>query len=390
MIECDVLVVGAGPAGSSAARASEKAGAKTILIEKKDKPGKPACGETISKVQLGILPFKIPNRFLKWPLNGFCFHADGIQITKTNDILWEAFTIERKDFEPWLAKNAVNEGATFLNNTELIDIEHDNCIIKKAIVKTPTGKVEIVPKIVISAEGVNSTIPEIFGVKKIEKWSIGQVLSWEMKNLKLEKPNMGTVYLGEYSEGGYAYILPKSKDTANVGVATAKEGADLQKCYKLFTSIPEVKRQIENGIKVVDRSGKAPIKYTMEKWTYGNVLFAGDTATQNFKPFVEGILPSIICGDIAGTLAAEHLYKKTKLDEYRPRIYEKLGEAFEESDMVTEFLMTPFDYEDERRFLIELGIFTEFFNEENMNIETKSYDDLKKELILFSEKTSKN
>ena len=36
---------------------------------------------------------------------------------------------------------------------------------------------------------------------------------------------------------------------------------------------------------------------------FGNVLFTGDAANQNFKPYVEGILPSIICGDIAGKTA---------------------------------------------------------------------------------------
>jgi len=57
-IECDVLVVGAGPAGSSAARAAAMNGAKTIFIDKKEEIGKPVqCAEGIGEDLFSYLPF---------------------------------------------------------------------------------------------------------------------------------------------------------------------------------------------------------------------------------------------------------------------------------------------------------------------------------------------
>jgi len=385
-INCDVLVVGAGPAGTSAARAAAQSGAKTVLIEKKNIPGKAACGETISKAQIQLLPFEMPSRFLKWYLEGFSFKAEDIEIVKKGDVFWEAYTIERKEFEPWLAEMAVNKGAKFLPNTELIDFVHEDFYVRSVSATSPKGPIEIIPKIIVDAEGIDSKIVEILGIRKLNKWSIGNVCSWEMGNLQLEKPRLGTVFLGEYAEGGYGYILPKSNDRANVGVGNSKSGVDVQNCFEDFINIPEIKKQVKNGKKIVDRSGKAPVKYTIDKWNYGNILFAGDTATQNFKPFVEGIIPGIVCGDVAGTLAGEHLLNKISLYEYKTRVYEKLGEHFELSDMVTNYMVDLFDNKKKNRFLMGLGFFTDFFTANESALENTSYQKLKQDLREYSKK----
>jgi digeranylgeranylglycerophospholipid reductase len=385
-MECDVLVVGAGPAGTSAARAAAQSGVKTILIEKKNTPGKAACGETISKAQIQMLPFEMPSRFLKWYLEGFFFKAEDIEIVKKGDVLWEAYTIERKEFEPWLAKMAVDEGANFLPNTELINFVHEDFYVMKVFATSPKGQIEIIPKLIVDAEGLDSKIIETLGIKKLNKWSIGNVCSYEMGNLQLEKPHLGTVYLGEYAEGGYGYILPKSNDKANVGVGSSKSGVNIQKCFEEFINIPEIKKQVKNGKKIVDRSGKAPIQYTIDNWNYGNILFAGDTATQNFKPFVEGIIPGIICGDIAGNLAAEHVLNKISLNGYKTRVYEKLGEHFELSDMVTNYMVDLFENQKKDRFLMTLGFFTDFFTTNESALENTNYEKLKHDLREYSKK----
>ena len=75
-INCDVLVVGGGPAGSSAARASAINGANTILIEKKGKIDQISCAEGLGSYLFPLLPFKIPRSQLKWRIDGISF-SDG-------------------------------------------------------------------------------------------------------------------------------------------------------------------------------------------------------------------------------------------------------------------------------------------------------------------------
>ncbi|RMF90582.1 MAG: FAD-binding protein, partial [Methanobacteriota archaeon] len=78
-IECDVLVVGAGPAGSSAARAAAEGGAETIFIDKKKEVGVPVqCAEGIGSYLIPYLPFEMPEEQLIWEIEGISFHVDDI------------------------------------------------------------------------------------------------------------------------------------------------------------------------------------------------------------------------------------------------------------------------------------------------------------------------
>ncbi|MHC1585601.1 MAG: geranylgeranyl reductase family protein [Candidatus Syntropharchaeia archaeon] len=338
IIECDVLVVGAGPAGSSAAKAAAEAGIKTIFIDKKKEIGIPVqCGEGIGKFLFRYLPFKIPEEQLVWKLDGIFFWADGITIERNGGI-WSSYAINRKNFDKWLADNAVHAGAKLLVNTELIDLEfEDGYIVTKAIVKTPVGEKEIRPKVVIAADGVDSTVLKLLGFEINKKVKCGEVLSFEMKNLKIDKPNHFQVFLGEFAPGTYAYILPKSRNTANVGVGTVFAEKNIEKYYEEFLEIPHVKKQVKNGINVKEKGGWAPFHYMTNDWTYGNVLLAGDAANQNFKPFVEGILPGIICGDIAGKTAHSFITKRISLEKYKEHVSNKLGKLFAESDKIMRY-----------------------------------------------------
>jgi len=113
-LNCDVLVVGAGPAGSSAARAAAEAGARTIVIEKKREIGVPVqCGEGIGSYLFPFLPFKIPTEQLIWKLNEISLWADDITVARTGS-LWSTYMVNRNDFDAWLAKTAENRGAQLL------------------------------------------------------------------------------------------------------------------------------------------------------------------------------------------------------------------------------------------------------------------------------------
>lgn len=336
-MKCDVLVVGAGPAGSSAARAAAKAGAKTVFLDKKEEIGVPVqCAEAIGKYLFPFLPFKIPKEQLIWKTEGMIFHAEDITIERKGS-LWTAYTINRKNFDRWLANSAVKEGAELLTSAELVDMEIKNEYeVKKAIVKTPEGEIVIDPRVVIAADGVDSTVLKLLGFKINKKGNVGEVLSFEFKNLSLYNPNYEHLFIGDFAPGGYAYIFPKSKHVANVGVATLLPGKSLEEYYEQFLEIPEVKRQVKDGIIVEEKRGKVPVRYLTDKWIYGNILLAGDAANQNLKPFAEGILPSVICGDIAGKTAFDYLKGKVTVDMYPKRIKTRVGGLLKISDMATD------------------------------------------------------
>ncbi len=383
MIECDVLVVGAGPAGSSAARAAALGGAKTIFIDKKREVGVPVqCAEGIGKYLFPYLPFKIPKHLLKWKIDGISFWAEGITIERTGGV-WSGYSIDREEFDKWLAEKAINAGAKLMLETELIDMEvKDDYNVTKAVVRTPRGDKEIVPKVVIAADGVDSTVLKLLGFKiQLEK-NCGYVLGFEMGNLELKKPNYEHVFMGNFAPGGYGYLFPKSNTTANIGVGILFPDKKIENYYEEFIKIPIIKYQIKNGIKIKEKSGWVPFRYLTDKWVYGNTLLVGDVANQNFKPLVEGFLPAIICGDIAGDTVADYIIDNSvSLEEYPKRVKQKLGYLFKESDVLLEIAYNLLQSKRKEDILITLGINTDIFLPEDIKkLKNMNFDLLKNKI----------
>jgi len=272
-IKCDVLVVGGGPAGCSAARAASLNGANTILIEKNDEIGKEVkCAEGIGEFLFPYLPFNIPREQLIWKMNGMFFWADDISIEKTGGF-WNSYSIDRNKFDKFLSKLAINNGAELLTDTELIDLKFDeNFVVKKTIVKKNGRIIDIEPKVVIAADGVESTVLDLLGLYKRKKGDLAEVYSWEMKDLELYKPNLEQVFLGEFTPSGYAYIFPKGKNTANIGVGGIYPEKKLESYFEEFLEIPHVKKQIKNAKYVKEKSKKAVFNDLTDKWIYGNVI----------------------------------------------------------------------------------------------------------------------
>lgn len=333
MKECDVLVVGGGPAGSSAARAASLSGAKTLFIDKKEEIGVPVnCAEGVGKYLLPFLPFRIPTNYLKWRIDGMFFWIEGFEIERRGEF-WEGYTVDRKRLDKWLAKKAIEAGAELSVNSELLDAEFDdNGNIKTATVQKSEKKMVIKPDVVIGADGSESTVLKILDLFNPGRGDIGEIYSWEMKSVNNTKPKLEQIFVGDFTPGGYAYIFPKSKDIANVGVGGLLPQKKMEKYFDEFLEVPFVKKQVKNSEFVVEKSKKSIWSDIIDKWAYNNILLAGDAANQNLKPFVEGILPAIICGNIAGELASRRINSGMDLTKiYEERIKEIFQDEYKTS-----------------------------------------------------------
>lgn len=385
-IDCDVLVIGAGPAGSSAARSAALNGSDVILIEKREKPGKTECGEAIGSYLIPYLPLALPKNQLIWKTKGMSFDTDNIHIERYGK-LWEAYSINRGEFDYWLSKEAKRKGVKLFTNAELIDLHYNKNIVKKAIVKQDKKKIEICPKILIAADGTESIVSKILGLFNPKKDDIAEICSFEYKNVNNTNPDLEQIYLGEYINGGYGYIFPKSKKSINIGVGSIFK-QNLEKSFEEFCELPQIKKQIKNATVVKEKSGKVPVISFIDKKYVGNVLLSGDAACQNFKPYAEGILPGIICGDICGKTASLFLKNRVKLESYEKKVKKKLGLLFEESDKITSILYNLFLMEDRKKFLILSALASNLFTyEEIKKMKEFEYPKIRDLIIKESENT---
>jgi flavin-dependent dehydrogenase len=352
-------VVGAGPAGSAAAWSSSKEKLDTVIIDKKSVPGKDACAETLSKAFLDLLPFRIPSRFLQWPLEGLKFYYQNLMVTKDEDVWWKSFPLSRREFDPFVLEMAVKQGARYCGSTEFVSVKHDARFrVKEVVVRDLKRRelVRILPKVLIGADGVHSKVMECIGKQEVQKTAIGYIKSFEYQNLSLDDSHYGHIFFGDYADGAYAYIFPKSASSANIGIATLSSRL-LDARFAKFLEV--IKPQMKDARKVVDRSGKAPIKNPSRRLAYGSIIFTGDAANQNLKPFVEGIQPGIICGAFAGRAASLYLHQQKNLESsYKKLVYEGMGKLFLESDGIGSMLVSSFEQKDRLRYLLEFGMFS--------------------------------
>ena len=371
MLECDVLVVGAGPAGASAAYKSASSGIKTIVIDKKEKIGEPVqCAEAIGKYLIQYVPFGIPKEQLIWDIKGISFYYDELKITKIGDS-WAGYSIDRRNFDKWLYNKAISAGAIGIKNCELIDLGfNDAGYANTASIKIGKEYDEIKFKILIACDGVFSTVREICNLKKEKIGAIAHVYSLEMKNLDIKDPKFEQVYVGEFTPSGYAYIFPKSKKIANIGIGGIFPKKKLEYYFYEFLEIPIVKKQMKNAEIIYDKSGYAPFAGYGDEILYKNILFAGDSANQNIKPFIEGILPGIICGYYAGEIAASAVKNKNLLilNEYIQKINNTIGQIFQETEPLIDVMINLFQMKNKKKYYLIFGLASNILKIDEINV----------------------
>ncbi|RLF37969.1 MAG: hypothetical protein DRN00_02005 [Thermoplasmata archaeon] len=350
-IKCDVLVVGAGPAGLSAARSTAKRGLKTIVIEEHEEVGIPVqCGEGIGEYLLSYLPIDIPKEQLIWRIEGMLFWSEEICIERKGKF-WSGYSIDREKFDKWLAKLASVEGAEIWTSSKLVNMECNEIVDNVTVIRKKKSVV-LSPKVIIGADGSNSTVLKLLGLYNPKKGDLAEVYSWEMKGMELYKPNLEQIFIGDFAPGGYAYIFPKGSTVANVGVGGLFPERKMEDYFDEFLEIPFVKRQVKKARLVKEKSKKAVWNDIAREWLIGNVVLAGDAANQNLKPFVEGILPSVICGDIAGKIASRLVDGELlSHDDYLLEVKKKLGIHLETSKILQRYIFNLFLSKDRERHL---------------------------------------
>jgi len=364
-IECDVLVVGAGPAGSSAARAAAKKGLKTILIEEHKEIGSPVqCAEGIGKYLFPYIPFKIPKEQLKWKINGMYFWANNLAIIKEGGV-WQGYSINREKWDRWLASLAIKEGVEILTDTKFESVDYTK---SKTIVTAYSKNKKIIfkPKYIIGADGVDSSV--IDQVDSKNELSVAHIKSYEMYNVKLKYPRYEQLFFGNFAPGAYAYIFPKSKTKANIGVGTLFNKKELDGLFEKFTNLPIVKKQISSAKIINEKSGSAPIKDLSEKIFYKNIFLVGDAANQNIKPFVEGNIPGVICGDILGGFIHDIINKGENPANYE-RLIEKKFNIIAESQIYADILYKENQIDNDLFSLILVGLMSEIIHPDLNKIE---------------------
>ena len=352
MIETDVIVVGSGPAGSSAAKHTALGGAKVILIDKKSEIGAPKrCAEGVSIQGLEHLGIEPSPRWVTQEIEGVRLVApDGTDVWLTKDEvqLPEAgYILERKVFDKHMAMDAARAGAEIKIKTLVTGVEKIN---DGYIVETESmgEKIDYKCKILIAADGPEGHVARWAGLKPAAKAKeMESGVQYEMCNVEFERPGVIEFYFGSVAPGGYVWIFPKGDDIANVGLAilphkaekTAKEYLD-----DFIANSPYLK----NAQAVELNVGGDPVGGMTKKLYDNNILVCGDAAGQVNPLTGGGIISGMRGGMCAGQVAAQAIKEdcsKKFLKQYDEMAHDELDHEIKRYKKVQEYLLTLSDDE---------------------------------------------
>ncbi|HZY70638.1 MAG TPA: geranylgeranyl reductase family protein [Thermoplasmata archaeon] len=317
----DVVVVGAGPAGSVAARFAAEGGARTLLLDRREELGHPVqCGEFLPAAHeltdlfpcpeaIGAAYDVPPESVLKTTSAMRCIAPTG----RRYDFPLDGFVVSRRSFDKQLALRAEGAGAVLRHPAGVTAVAGDE-------VRLASGE-RVPAKVVIGADGPVSTVARSVGFSVPR--TMYRMITASAAGAFDERIDL---YFGRVAPGGYAWVFPRATD-ANIGLGVAELPAD----GSLDRLLEEFARAGGLGRPTDRTRWWVPIGPPPRSAVVGRTLFAGDAANLVMATNGGGIPTAILSGYWAGSVAAAHVTRGTELTEYdrlwRPALFAPLARA---------------------------------------------------------------
>ena len=281
----DILVVGAGPAGTVAARVAANAGASVLVVEQRPNVGLPVqCAEYV--------PARIADH-VALPARCIAQRISSLQTTlpdgETVHTLSRGYVIDRALFDRSLAVEAHRAGAHIWTRARALERTERGVLVRRG-----SAVIEVESQIVIGADGPRSTVASWIGQSNRAFIDAHQV------EIVLAEPMDGTeVYFHTCYRGGYGWRFPKG-DTANMGVGVSRAmGGDPRQALEHFLE----SLRVAPGDIIGRTAGPVPSGGLVSQPARGNILLAGDAAGLAHPITGAGILAAVISGELAGCAA---------------------------------------------------------------------------------------
>ena len=315
----DVIVVGAGTGGTTAARFAAKNGLTVCLIDRKEsaKIGEKICGDAVGNEIFDILKIKHPkDEELSCYIKGAKLYSPNHKKCITLlDPKQAGYIVNRLEFGQRLLIEALDTGIRqFLDKTMALDLLYKNGTVKGIKAKLGNGeKVELTAKIVIDASGfysplrknIRSTLIEKNILKKDSILCYREIVKFKKKDQEVQDPEYITIILDqEKAPGGYIWYFPKNESSINIGIGTFMEyRGKVKDLYKKNVFQEYVKT---NNINILSSGGGVvPVRRPLWSCADNGFMLVGDAACQVNPLHGGGIDPSMRAGYHAANSAIQ-------------------------------------------------------------------------------------
>ncbi len=335
---CDVVVVGAGPGGSSAAYYLAQYGFRVLLVDKDAFPREKVCGD-------GIAPRAVHALYrmgLREELEGRFKRTSGIRFYATRGGLAEVrypmgsrypdhgYVAPRRDLDLLLLRKAESAGAEFLGGCRVTGLlPQEGGAFRGVTAERGGEKVEIAARFIVGADGASSLVGRKLDMLRDDPLYLGVSARCYMTGAEGVSDFL-EIYPEDAIIPNCGWIFPVDEDTVNVGVgfmlyARKKKRINLNRAFEDFTlrtrhAAAKLRHarplgKLRGALLRVGMGGAAARR--------ANVLLVGDAASLTNPISGEGITYALESGRWAGeTLAAALRRGDPSLIETYPRILE--------------------------------------------------------------------
>jgi geranylgeranyl reductase family protein len=331
----DVLIVGAGPSGSTAATAIADRGHSVALIDKATFPRHKTCASWINALAFSRFPYLKPERsnLVDCPFFGIRFYDESISRQGTyNERGPSGYLTLRSRFDHGLAKVAASHGATLYQGVRATQIVEDNSGVQATLSDGTTVRA----RFLLGADGSNSQIARWSGLRK--SWRHDQYVLCANEDIPCVPQLIEQFYGSRFplfvslrfkGLDGYGWVFPKYEHIC-IGIGgRVPPNADIREIMRAFyeralaVKLIPPSLTISNPDYALDPAGAV---HKMETLTKGRTILIGDAAGFVSGSTGEGIYPGMVSGAIAADVVHDALSKGTSdVSAFNRRWREELG-----------------------------------------------------------------
>jgi len=319
MPEYDVIVVGAGPAGSTAAKLLADRKLSVLLMDRKTFPRDKICAGWLNVRALHDFPYLKDGiaDIVETPFYGITFHNCGM--SKTTDYSQDepaGYLTMRAKLDAWLKDCALKSGARLIEGCTVDDVTHDRAGIT---VRCEGGAVHTA-KLVIGADGVSSRVARRTGLNP--GWQNHQLVICINQDIPCPPETIRQFFgdmphivmsIGYSMISGYAWCFPKRE---HICVGIGGRVASTKNIALIFSNFFDDLKRLEvippdlawtETPTAMDPAGAAAILTAEQAFAEGRVLLVGDAGGFSSGSTGEGIYPGMMSAKLAADAIAASL-----------------------------------------------------------------------------------